>query len=44
MLDDTIITKTVEDEAKNALNRAVGKTIRENAQPSLLSRYGFMVL
>ena len=44
MLDDTIITKTVEDEAKNALNRAVGKTIRENAQPSLLSRYGLMVL
>lgn len=43
-MDNTIITKTVEDEAKNALNRAVEKTIRESAQPNLISRYGLMVL
>jgi len=42
--DNIIITKTVEDEAKNALNRAVERTIKDNAKPSLVSRYGLMVL
>ena len=42
--DNVIITKTVEEEAKNALNRAVEKTIRDNSYPNLVARYGLMVL
>jgi hypothetical protein len=44
MEDDVIITKTVELEAKNALNGAVKKTIKENYRPDLLSKYKLMVL
>jgi hypothetical protein len=39
-----IITKTVENEAKNALNSAVKKTIRDSYVPDLLARYGLMVI
>lgn len=42
--ENVIITKTVEFEARNVLNRAVEKTIRDNAKPSLLARYGLMVI
>jgi len=42
--DNVIVTKTVEEEAKNALNRAVEKTIRDNPVPNLIARYGLMVL
>ena len=42
--DNVIITKTVEDEAKNAIKRAVEKTIRDNATPNLVTKYGLMVL
>jgi hypothetical protein len=44
LIDNTIITKTVEEEAKNALTGAVEKTIRSVAAPNLVSRYGIMVL
>jgi len=44
LIDNTIITKTVEEEAKNALTGAVEKTIRNVAAPNLVSRYGIMVL
>ena len=44
LADRIIVTKTVEDEARNALDRAVESTIRENAKPSLIDKYGLMVL
>ena len=44
MEDMIIITKTVEDEAKNVLNRAVNQTIRDSYIPNLIARYGLMVL
>jgi hypothetical protein len=44
MEDNVIITKTVEYEAKNALDIAVKKTIRDSNIPSLLARYSLMVL
>ena len=44
LADILIITKTVEDEARNVLNRAVESTIRQNATPNLLAKYGLMVL
>jgi len=42
--DNVIITKTVEDEARNALDRAVENTIRDYAKPTLIAKYGLMVL
>jgi hypothetical protein len=42
--DDVIITITVEEEARNALGRAVERTIRENAEIDLIRKYGLMVL
>jgi len=39
-----IVTKTVENEAKDALYRAVGKTIRETYFPSLAMKYKIMAL
>jgi hypothetical protein len=42
--DDVVITKTVEDEARNALKKAVKKTTREKAESSLVKQYGLMVL
>lgn len=44
LADNVIITKTVEDEARNALDRAVAETIRARAKPNLVTRYGLMVL
>jgi len=44
LADNVIITKTVEEEAKNALNGAIEKTIRDHAHPSLIAKYGLMVL
>lgn len=44
LADSIIITKTVEDEARNVLDRAVESTIKEIAKPSLIERYGLMVL
>ena len=44
LTDNVIITKTVEEEAKNALTNAVEKTIQSVAAPNLVSRYGIMVL
>jgi hypothetical protein len=42
--DDVIITKTVEEEARNALKKAVEKTIQDNAELDLIRKYGLMVL
>ena len=44
MQDDVIITKTVEDETRNVLNRAVNRTIRQRAPKGLKQMYTFMVL
>lgn len=44
LAENVIITITVEYEARNVLNKAVKKTIRENATPDLLARFGLMVL
>lgn len=44
MEENVIITKTVEYEAKNALNNAVKKTIRDSYIPGLLAKYSLMVL
>ena len=42
--EHVIITKTVENEAKNALNSAVKNAIQESYVPDLLARYSLMVL
>jgi hypothetical protein len=42
--DNLIITKTVEDEAKNALRKAVDQTIRDQPAYNLPFKYGLMVL
>jgi len=44
MQSDVILTKTVEDEARNVLSRAVNKTIRQRAPRGLRQRYNIMVL
>jgi len=44
MSDDVVITITVEEEARNALKRAVERTIRDNAEQNLIRKYGLMVL
>jgi len=44
MSEDVIIAKTVEEEARNALDRAVQNTIRDYAPTDLIRRYGIMVL
>jgi len=44
MQDDVIITKTVEDEARNVLNKAVNSTIRQRAPRGLRQKYNIMVL
>lgn len=44
LVDNLIITKTIEDEARNILDRAVETTIRYNAHPSLRAKYRLMVL
>lgn len=44
MQDDVIITKTVEDETRNVLNRAVNTTIRQRAPKGLKQIYNIMVL
>jgi hypothetical protein len=44
MEEYVIITKTVENEAKNALNKAVKKAIKDSYVPGLTARYGLMVL
>jgi len=44
MEEHVILTKTVENEAKNALNKAVKKTIRDSYVPNIIARYGLMVL
>lgn len=44
LADNVIITKTVEDEARNVLDKAVEDTIRDNAAPGLIEKYGLMVL
>jgi len=44
MQSDVILTKTVEDEARNVLSRAVNKTIRQRAPKGLRHRYNIMVL
>lgn len=42
--DNLVITKTVEEEAKNTLKKAVDQTIREQPLFNLPSKYGMMVL
>lgn len=42
--EKVIITRTVENEAKNALDNAVKTTIRESYIPGLLAKYSLMVL
>jgi hypothetical protein len=44
MQEKVIITKTVEDEAKNALNKAVDRTIRDRAPRDIIHKYNYMVL
>lgn len=44
MTDNVIITKTVEEEAKNALYKAVKDAIRDNAPQDLVTKYRFAVL
>lgn len=44
MQDKVIITKTVENEAKNALDNAVNSTLRVSYLKTLRARYKYMVL
>jgi len=43
-LEIAVVTKTVENEAKDTLDKAVGKTIRETSFPSLAVKYRIMAL
>jgi hypothetical protein len=44
MQESIIVTKTVENEARNALNTAVSSTLKENYFNTLAKKYNYMVL